>query len=281
MTIGSVLRSRLDQRSDEALANRAAMEALWDEVAEQMTSVPTISGQRYVDRHRKRGKMLVRERIEALVDPTTPFLELSPLAGWGTDDAVGVGVAMGIGVVEGVQCAINGSDMTYKGGSVNPTTHAKLERLFEIVDEETLAGSTPRCTAAPATCPTWPSTNSMRCGSSGRSLPTSIGRRWSPAQPNPPTSRSTTQPMRAHPPGDRGGRLLPGHRGAPRWRHRPRSWAFRRSNTDHPAPFVDLGAEAVGVGPVSPLPSTVLEVQIEAGQQVSDGDLLVTLDAGD
>lgn len=142
-------------------------------------------------------------------------------------------------------------------------------------------GSTPRCTAAPATCPTWPSTNSMRCGSSGRSLPTSIGRRWSPAQPNPPTSRSTTQPMRAHPPGDRGGRLLPGHRGAPRWRHRPRSWAFRRSNTDHPAPFVDLGAEAVGVGPVSPLPSTVLEVQIEAGQQVSDGDLLVTLDAGD
>lgn len=201
--------------------------------------------------------------------------------GWGTDDAVGVGVAMGIGVVEGVQCAINGSDMTYKGGSVNPTTHAKLERLFEIVDEETLAGSTPRCTAAPATCPTWPSTNSMRCGSSGRSLPTSIGRRWSPAQPNPPTSRSTTQPMRAHPPGDRGGRLLPGHRGAPRWRHRPRSWAFRRSNTDHPAPFVDLGAEAVGVGPVSPLPSTVLEVQIEAGQQVSDGDLLVTLDAGD
>lgn len=115
------------------------MEALWDEVAEQLASVPTISGQRYVDRHRKRSKILVRERIESLVDPTTSFIELSPLAGWGTDDAVGVGVAMGIGVVEGVQCAINGSDMTYKGGSVNPTTHAKLERLFEIVDEETLA----------------------------------------------------------------------------------------------------------------------------------------------
>ena len=132
MTIGWGLRSRLDQRSDEALANRVAMEALWDEVAEQMTSVPTISGQRYVDRHRKRGKMLVRERIEALVDPTTPFLELSPLAGWGTDDAIGVGVAMGIGVVEGVECAVYGTDMTYKGGSVNPSTLTKLERLFEI-----------------------------------------------------------------------------------------------------------------------------------------------------
>ena len=125
MTIGSQLKSRLDQRSDEALANRAAMEALWQEV-------PTISGRRYVDRHRKRGKLLVRERIEALLDPTTPFLELSPLAGWGTDDAVGVGVATGIGVIEGVQCAIFGSDMTYKGGSVNPTTLIKLERLFEI-----------------------------------------------------------------------------------------------------------------------------------------------------
>ncbi len=51
-----------------------------------METVPTIGGQRYVDRHRKRGKMLVRERIEALVDPDTPFLELSPLAAWGTED---------------------------------------------------------------------------------------------------------------------------------------------------------------------------------------------------
>ena len=59
------------------------MQALWDAVAAEMASVPTIGGQRYVDRHRARGKMLVRERIEALVDPNTPFLELSPLAGVG------------------------------------------------------------------------------------------------------------------------------------------------------------------------------------------------------
>ncbi|MEM1333966.1 MAG: acyl-CoA carboxylase subunit beta, partial [Actinomycetota bacterium] len=68
------------------------MQALWDEVAEQHEQVPTIGGQRYVDRHRRRGKMLVRERVEALIDPDTPFLELSALAAWGTQDPIGVGV---------------------------------------------------------------------------------------------------------------------------------------------------------------------------------------------
>jgi len=102
VTIGTVLRSRLDTRSTDYRENLAAMQQLWDAVAVELASVPTIGGQRYVDRHRKRGKMLVRERIEALIDPDTPFLELSPLAAWGTQDPVGVGNACGIGVVEGV-----------------------------------------------------------------------------------------------------------------------------------------------------------------------------------
>ena len=138
MTIGTVLRSHLDTRSTDYVANRKAMEALWSEVAAQLASVPAVGGQRYVDRHRRRGKMLVRERIEALVDPDTPFLELSPLAGWGTQDAVGVGVAMGIGVVEGVECAIYGSDMTYRGGSANPTSWRKVARLWEVVGQNRL-----------------------------------------------------------------------------------------------------------------------------------------------
>ncbi len=91
VTIGTVIRSRLDTRSAEYQENLAAMQQLWDGIAAELASVPTIGGQRYVDRHRKRGKMLVRERIEALIDPDTPFLELSPLAGWGTQDPVGVG----------------------------------------------------------------------------------------------------------------------------------------------------------------------------------------------
>ena len=132
MTIGTVLRSRVDLGSDEHRRNREAMQALWDQVAAELASVPTVGGQRYVDRHRRRGKLLVRERIELLVDPGTPFLELSPLAGWGTEDAVGAGTCVGIGVVEGTECLISGSDMTYRGGSANPSTVAKNARADEI-----------------------------------------------------------------------------------------------------------------------------------------------------
>jgi len=137
-SIGTPLRSRMDTSSADYHANLAAMQALWDEVAEQMRAVPTIGGRRYVDRHRRRGKMLVRERIEALVDPTSAFLELSPLAGWGTQDPVGVGVVHGIGVVAGVECAITGSDMTYRGGAANPVTLQKLLRFHEIARQNRL-----------------------------------------------------------------------------------------------------------------------------------------------
>ncbi len=137
-TIGSPLRSKLDTGSDEYKANLVAMEALWAEVAEQLAKVPTIGGQRYVDRHRRRNKLLVRERIDALLDPHTPFLELSPLAGWGTQDPIGVGIACGIGIVEGVECAITGTDMTYRGGSSNPTTLDKAYRFQQIVRENRL-----------------------------------------------------------------------------------------------------------------------------------------------
>ena len=125
MSIGSVIKSNLDTTSADYQANLAAMQELWDNVAAEIATVPTIGGQRYIDRHRKRGKMLVRERIEALIDPGTPFLELSPLAAWGTEDAVGVGIACGIGQIEGVECAITGTDMTVRGGSANPTTWKK------------------------------------------------------------------------------------------------------------------------------------------------------------
>ncbi|HJR40152.1 MAG TPA: carboxyl transferase domain-containing protein, partial [Nocardioidaceae bacterium] len=60
-------------------------------------------GEKYVDRHHRRGKLLPRERIELLVDEDTPFLELCPLAGWGTDYTPGGSIVGGIGVVEGVE----------------------------------------------------------------------------------------------------------------------------------------------------------------------------------
>lgn len=136
--IGTVLQTKVDTSSPAWHANVQAMQAMWDEVAEQLAMVPTVGGERYVDRHRRRGKMLVRERVEMLVDPGSPLLELSPLAGWGTQDAVGVGVFTGIGVVEGVECLITGSDMTYKGGSSNPTTFAKTSRMYEMARQNRL-----------------------------------------------------------------------------------------------------------------------------------------------
>ena len=131
--MGSVLRSRLDVRGEDYRSNLAAMQALWDSVAELLASVPSIGGQRYVDRHRARGKLLARERIEALVDHDTPLLELSPLAGWGSDFPIGAGSVNVIGVVEGVECAITASDMTYRGGSMNPRSVDKGERFREII----------------------------------------------------------------------------------------------------------------------------------------------------
>ncbi|MEQ9161759.1 MAG: carboxyl transferase domain-containing protein, partial [Ilumatobacter fluminis] len=134
----SVIRSKLDTRSDDYRANRQAMETLWAEVEEQLNSVPSIGGQRYVDRHRSRGKMLARERVEQLVDPDTPLLELSPLAGWGSEFPIGAGSVNAIGVVEGVECAITASDMTYRGGSMNPRSVDKGERFREIVRQNRL-----------------------------------------------------------------------------------------------------------------------------------------------
>ncbi len=78
MSEASVIQSRIDVTSDDYKQNLAEMQGLWDEVAEEMAKVPSIGGQRYVDRHRSRGKMLVRERVEALIDPNTALLELSP-----------------------------------------------------------------------------------------------------------------------------------------------------------------------------------------------------------
>ena len=83
-------------------------------------------------RHHARGKLLARERIELLVDRDAPFLELSPVAAWGTDFPVGASVVTGIGVVEGVECVIIANDPTVRGGAVNPYTLKKTQRAGEI-----------------------------------------------------------------------------------------------------------------------------------------------------
>ncbi|MGH3748369.1 MAG: acyl-CoA carboxylase subunit beta, partial [Micromonosporaceae bacterium] len=79
-----------------------------------------------------RGKLLPRERIELLLDPDTPFLELSPLAGWGSDYPVGASLVTGIGTVSGVECMIIANDPTVRGGASNPWTLRKAFRASEI-----------------------------------------------------------------------------------------------------------------------------------------------------
>jgi acetyl-CoA carboxylase carboxyltransferase component len=89
-------------------------------------------GPKYVERHRARGKLLARERIELLVDADTPFLELSPLAAWGSAYPVGASMVTGIGVIEGTECVITANDPTVRGGASNPWTLKKALRANEI-----------------------------------------------------------------------------------------------------------------------------------------------------
>lgn len=95
-------------------------------------------GEKYNERHRRRGKLLVRERIELLLDEGAPFLELMPLAGWGSDFTVGASIVTGIGVVSGVECMIVANDPTVKGGASNPWTLKKSFRAAQIAAENGL-----------------------------------------------------------------------------------------------------------------------------------------------
>src|SRR6059058_4953750 len=95
-------------------------------------------GEKYVERHKKRGKLLPRERIELLVDRDAPFLELSPLAAYGTSFPIGASVVTGIGVVEGVECLLIANDPTVRGGATNPMTAKKVQRAMEIARENRL-----------------------------------------------------------------------------------------------------------------------------------------------
>ena len=95
-------------------------------------------GEKYVERHHARGKLMPRERIELLIDPGSAFLELSPLAGWGSDFTVGASLVTGIGVVEGVECLITANDPTVKGGASNPWTVKKGFRAAQIAQENGL-----------------------------------------------------------------------------------------------------------------------------------------------
>ena len=128
----SILASALDTRGAEYASRRDAMLARLAELDAEHAKALAGGGPRYVQRHRDRGKLLARERIELLIDPDSPFLELSPLAGYGTEFPVGGSVVTGIGVVGDTECVIIASDPTVRGGSTNPWTLRKTLRAADI-----------------------------------------------------------------------------------------------------------------------------------------------------
>ena len=128
----TVLTSALDTRGAEYSARRAAMLARLAELDAEQAKAVAGGGPKYTERHRSRGKLTARERIELLIDPDSPFLELSPLAAWGTGFNVGGSVVTGIGIVEGTECLLSASDPTVRGGSSNPWTLRKSLRAGEI-----------------------------------------------------------------------------------------------------------------------------------------------------
>jgi acetyl-CoA carboxylase carboxyltransferase component len=132
------MRTTVDTASEAYGRHREAMLARVADLAAQHQKAVDAGGQRSIDRHRQRGRLTARERIELLVDPDSPFLELSPLAAWGTDFAVGASVVTGLGVVEGVECVIVANDPTVKGGSTNPSTLRKVQRAAQIAAENGL-----------------------------------------------------------------------------------------------------------------------------------------------
>ena len=114
------------------------MRALAEEVRALHDQVLAGGGPQYVERHRGRGKMMVRERLEALVDPGTPVLELCPLAGLHTGDPVGGGVVVALAEIAHTQCLVIANDPTVRGGTTSPTTIRKLLRAMDVAEENRL-----------------------------------------------------------------------------------------------------------------------------------------------
>ncbi|HZD86530.1 MAG TPA: carboxyl transferase domain-containing protein [Gaiellaceae bacterium] len=136
----AVLTSQLDRDSELFARRQERMEGLVAELRERTARVAAGGGERALERHRSRGKLPARERIDRLVDPGSAFLELNALAAWEMygGDAPSAGIVTGIGVVEGRECVIVANDATVKGGSYFPLTVKKHLRAQEVAEQNRL-----------------------------------------------------------------------------------------------------------------------------------------------
>ena len=136
----AVLTSQLDRDAEEFARRRERMDELVAEVRERSAQVARGGGEKAMERHRSRGKLPARERVDRLVDPGTAFLELNALAAWDLygGDAPAAGIVTGVGVVEGRECVIVANDATVKGGSYFPLTVKKHLRAQEVAEQNRL-----------------------------------------------------------------------------------------------------------------------------------------------
>ena len=120
------LPSLLDTNGEAFEQNRSDMLEQLTEIDELLDEADGGGGPAAMDRMRSRGKMPIRERIAQVLDPDSPFLEISPLAGYDSDYAVGGGFVMGIGVIAGTECMILGNDPTVLGGAITQIGRAHV-----------------------------------------------------------------------------------------------------------------------------------------------------------
>ena len=136
--IGTVLGTRVDPGTDAFRRNHEQNAALVEQIQGLLAEARAGGGPDKVARHRGRDKLLLRERIQLLLDPGSPWLELQPLIGWGSEYPVGGSSVTGIGRVRGVECLIGGADPTIKGGAMNPWSVTKSLRSLQVARENRL-----------------------------------------------------------------------------------------------------------------------------------------------
>ncbi len=136
----AIIETRVDRNSPEFQENAHYLQQQLALLRERIQLVQQGGGEDAIAKHRKRNKLLARERIQLLCDPDTPFLELSPLAAWDmyNNEAPSAGIVTGIGLVEGQECMIVANDATVKGGTYHPMTVKKHLRAQEIAEQNHL-----------------------------------------------------------------------------------------------------------------------------------------------
>lgn len=135
-----VIETKIDTSSSDFLENKKRYEALVDDLKKKIALAALGGGKEKIKLHKSRNKMLVRERIDALLDPNTPFMEFNPLAAYGMfkDKAPGAGIVTGIGLIHGREVVIVANDATVTGGTYYPITVKKHLRAQQIALENNL-----------------------------------------------------------------------------------------------------------------------------------------------